>query len=326
MWTRTVFAIDDAIAVLRATGVSPARLDPLPRAAPSVRARAAMLGRTMARLDATLAERGLTDARELPALLAKAIARASPETIRAAIGATSIEARFVLGWEGVELEVFRALDAKIGATIVLPQFERELDPLRARDPLERLSDGVARGLDAAPAFEPILLRLGDLASAGGEYPADPTNVTLVRAASAEAQAKAAVRHVLRALEGGAPVERVAVVTTMADERSLGPLRLAFEEAGVVAFESRGAPPTQTPLVAAVVLALGLVDEPERRAVARVLRSGYVDPQRLLPEVSARDAELACLGAARALVCAAWGMPLARIRVAASYSVMPRDMQ
>lgn len=296
-WTRTVFAIDDAIAVLRATGIAPGRLDPLPRAAPSVAARAAMLARTITRLDATLGERGLTDARQVPALLAKAIAKAAPPAIRAAIGATSIETRFVLGWEGVELEVFRALDAKVGATIVLPQFERELDPLRERDPLERLSDGVARGLDGAPAFESIALRLGDLGSA---TPSDPSDVTLVRAASTEAQAKAAVRHVLRALEAGAPVERVAVATTLADERSLGPLRLAFEEEGVVAFESRGAPPSQTPLVAAVVLALALVDDPDRRAVARVLRSGYVDPARLLPLLSPRDAELACLGAARAL--------------------------
>jgi RecB family exonuclease len=113
------------------------------------------------------------------------------------------------------------------------------------------------------------------------------------------------RIVREALEGGAAVERIAIAYPSRDERTLVPLRQALGEARIVFQDALGAPPSGVPVVAAALHALSAVESLERQAIARVLRSGYVDAPRVLAEPDAdklgfREAERLLARLARSL--------------------------
>jgi ATP-dependent helicase/nuclease subunit B len=304
-WARLVGALDDALSLLRARGATVAHLRrTADRGVGVASARARTIAVAMEALDERLGRAGLVDGRLLGPRLAEAIAAAPAVAVTAALTAERIRARWLLSWEPAELAWWRALDEKLApaggwARVALPSFDRPLEGARDRDPLEVLAEEVASGLDAAPETETVTAVLGDLSGAAAA-PISDGRVRLVAAADLVAQARAAAQLVTAALDAGAAVERVAIAVPVLDERTVGPLRRAQAEAAVIAHESRGAPPSSAPVVAAAVHALETADHLERTAVAHLLTSGYVDGPRLVPALASREAAKALLRIARAL--------------------------
>ena len=278
-WVRYVASIDAAIRLVRARGATAEHLERVADATSGVtRARARTLALAMRALDDALAAAGATDARSIGPMLADAIRKRSPADLAAHVGERTVRARWLLVWEPAELRWWRALDEGLAgvngwARIVVPSFDRPLEGERERDPLECIAEDLAQALDAAPEHEPIAMVLGDLT---GRPPEQLTRVTVLAAQDPVAQAHLVAGVVRAALREGAAVERVAIVTPSLDERSLAPLRRALEEVGVVAHEARGAPPSGAAVVVASLLALEVAESLDRRLLAQLLRSGFVD--------------------------------------------------
>jgi hypothetical protein len=306
-WGRLVAALDDAIALLRARGATVEHLERVAKSKGFLAVRARTLATAMRALDARLARAGARDGRLVGSLVAEAIVNASADELESALGARHLRARWLLAWEPSDVAWWRALDDKLaprggGARVVLPTFDRPLAGTRERDPLDALADEVARGLDAPTESETIVPVLGDLsgaATADGALPLDPARVRVLGASDAVAQARAVARAVSEALAGGAAVERIAIAFPLLDERTLAPLRRALEDEGIVAHESRGAPPSSAPVVAAALLALDAGASLDRQIVARLLRSGWIDAARLTGD-ERRDADRRLARLARAL--------------------------
>lgn len=290
-WVRAVTAIDEAIGALRSRGATDAHLLRV-RGTGVAAARARTLAAAMQALDDTLAQAGARDGRLVGNLLAPAIRSAGAEALRSLLGAPLVRSRWLLAWEPQDLLWWRALDETLGAArvgdarVVLPAFDKRLEGARERDPLEVIADMIARHLDAAPHTETIAPVLGDL---GAMPPPGDTagRVQLVRAADARSEARAVARLVRSALDGGARVERIAIAYPSRDERTLLPLRRALADEGIVYHDAIGAPPSTVPVVAAALHALVAAESLDRVAVARLLRSGYIDAPRLL---AGEDAE------------------------------------
>lgn len=306
-WGRLVAALDDAIALLRARGATVEHLDRVAKSKGFLGVRARTLATAMRALDARLARAGARDGRLVGSLLAEAIVNASAEELESAVGARRLRARWLLAWDPSDVAWWRALDDKLaprggGARVVLPTFDRPLAGTRERDPLDALADDVARGLDAPTESESIVPVLGDLtgaATADGALPLDHARVRILGASDPVAQARAVARAVSEALAGGAAVERIAIAFPLLDERTLAPLRRALEDEGIVAHESRGAPPSSAPVVAAALLALDSSVSLDRQVVARLLRSGWIDAARVTGD-ERRDADRRLARLARTL--------------------------
>jgi hypothetical protein len=306
-WARLIAALDDAIGVLRARGGTIEHLDRVGKSKGFLGTRARTLAAAMRALDARLAAAGARDERLTAALVAEAIVNAEASRVEEILRYRRLRGRWLLAWEPCDLAWWRALDDKLvprggGARVVLPTFDRPLAGNRERDPLDALADEVARGLDAPAESETIEPVLGDLTGADGgdgTLGGDPERVELVSASDAVAQARAAAAAVVRALKGGAAMERIAIAFPVLDERARGPLRRALEEEGIVAYESRGAPPSQAPVIAGALLALDAATSLDRHTVARLLRSGWLDAPRLTGE-DRRDAERRIARIARTL--------------------------
>lgn len=287
-WVRAVAALDEALGVLRSRGATDAHLDRIrgPNvSAPSAR-RARLLATAMRALDATLARAGARDGRLVGASLASTIRAKGWEDVSTILGARRICARWLLSWDPNDLTWWRALDDTLShgggyAKVILPSFDKRLEGSRERDPLEVLADVVARQLDAAPDTETVPDVLG-----GANV--DPSRVRLAQAGSSRAQAQLVARCVRDALARGAHVERIAIAYPVREERTLDPLRRTFFEEGIVFHDSLGAPPATVPVVAAALHALAASESLDRLAVARVLRSGYVDAPRVLSDDSRLD--------------------------------------
>lgn len=290
-WARMVAALDDAIGVLRARGATIEHLDRVAKTKGFLATRARTLATAMRALDARLARAGARDERSMPALVAEAIVNAEAPLVEEILGVRSLRGRWLLAWDPVDLAWWRALDDKLaprggGARVVLPTFDWPLAASRERDPLDALAEEVARALDAAAESEAIEPVLGDLTGADGgdgTLGGDPDRVQLVSASDAVAQARAAATTVARALAAGSAVERIAIAFPVLDERTLAPLRRALEDEGLVAHESRGAPPSQAPVIAGALLALEAAASLDRQAVAQLLRSGWLDAPRVTGE-------------------------------------------
>lgn len=306
-WARLVAALDDAISLLRARGATAEHLDRVARSKGFLATRARTLATAMRALDLRLARAGARDGRLEGFLVADAIRQAALEEIEALIGGRHVRARWVLAWEPSDLAWWRALDDTLaprggGARIVLPTFDRPLAGGRENDPLDALAEEVARGLDGPPESETITPVLGDFSTVergDAVASADTSRARIVGASDAGAQARAVAKEVTRALAEGAAVERIAVAFPTMDERTVAPLRAAFEERGIVWHETRGAPPSAAPVVAAAFLALDAAMSLDRHVVARLLRSGWVDSGRLTGE-ERREAERSLARLARAL--------------------------
>ncbi len=81
--------------------------------------------------------------------------------------------------------------------------------------------------------------------------------SVVEARSPDAEARAAAHAAARALDAGAPPERVAIAVPPGDEALLGPLRAALREAGVPFSEDRGPPAEAVPEARAALSLLGM---------------------------------------------------------------------
>jgi len=321
-WTATVTAIDKAISTLRARGVTASMLERVASRSRGVLAqRAGVIGAAMATLDERLASFGVRDERLARGMLAQAIAASSADNLALVIGATRLRARWLLAWDPMDLAWWRAIDEKFSplgfARIVLPAFERRLEAERERDPLEALADDIARMLDAPPESEPIASVLGDLSlSANCSFAPDLDRIALVSAANAAVQAREAAAAVSHALHRGARIERVVIAFPAIEETSLGPLRRALDDVTIASFCHHGPPSLQSPAVACALAILDVAETLSRREVARLFRSGYVDPARLAPAgVPARDAAGALVRIAQKLesrATAAGSDPAARL--------------
>jgi RecB family exonuclease len=301
-WVRAARAIDEAIGALRSRGATEAQLERV-RGGGVAPARARTLAAAMRALDEALHRAGARDGRLLGAALAAAIVDAGPDAVSAVLGAHRVRARWLLAWELHDLRWWRALDETLGgqARIVLPAFDKRLEGSRERDPLEVIADVVARHLDAAPETETIASVLGDLGATAPKPEELGARVELVRAADARTQARVVASRVQNALEAGACLERIAIACPSRDERTLVPLRRALADESIVFHEPFGPPPSSVPVVAAALHALVAAESLERAAVARVLRSGYIDAPRVLGEsLDFREAERVVSRIARAL--------------------------
>lgn len=283
-WVRAVSSIDQAIGELRSRGATEAHLGRV-RGSGVAAARARTLAAAMRTLDETLARAGARDGRLVGLELAAAIRRSGASTLTKLLNASRVRARWVLAWDPDDLAWWRALDEMLArrggfARVVLPSFDKRLEGARDRDPLEVLSDAVALRLDAAPEMEILPAVFGDLASVGPEANA-ASRVRLVRAHDARSEARVVADIVKNALAEGARVERIAIAYPARDERTLLPLRRELAAEGIVFHDAFGVPPLNVPVIAAARRALVAADSLDRVAVARVLRSGYVDAPRVL---------------------------------------------
>lgn len=287
-WVRAVAAIDEAIGALRSRGVTEAQLDKVGRGTGVTSARARTLAGAMRAVDEALSP--ARDARLMGVDLAAAIRQTPRPKLVEVIGANALKSRWILGWDPQDLVWWKALDEVVGdARIGLPWFDKRLEGARDRDPLEIIADAVLKYLEAAPETEMIPAVLGDLASVG---PTDVDNVSVGRATDGAEQARLVAHTIKEELLAGARVERIAIAYPSRDERTLRPLRRALGEEGIVFHDALGAPPKDVPVVAAALQALQAAETKDRIAVARLLRSGYVDAPRALgqPDMTFREAE------------------------------------
>jgi hypothetical protein len=294
-WARLVAALDEALSLLRARGATAEHLERVSRSKGFLAARAGTLATAMRALDARLALAGAKDSRLVGTLLAKAIAATPGDELEVLVGAPCLRARWLLAWEPADVAWWRALDDALAlrggsARLVLPSFDRPLAGEREGDPLDALAEDLSRSLDGPTESESVTPALGFLTDAPGAVLPEPSRVRLVGASCAVGQARAVAAEVVAALARGAAVDRIAVTFAAADERTLGPLRRALEDAGIVFHEARGAPPSSAPVVGAAFLALEAMTSLDRVVVARLLRSGWVDAARLSCGEGRRDAE------------------------------------
>jgi RecB family exonuclease len=262
--------VDAAIGELRAGAVDPEDL--------ATTGRAGGLGATMRALDDALRARGAIDPRRAPLVLARALRAADPREVVAALGSNHVVARGIVAWDMADLAWWRALDdslsrARGSATIELPSIDRRLDADRDRTPLEVVHDEIARALDAPPHVDSIEAPLGDL-SFQGALGEGVHRVEVRSAVDAHGQARAAVDAVLRALEAGANVERIAVAAPTGSPDVVSPVVELLDAAGIAtsaASSARGSGLAACALDALSVAAHGM----RRESVAALLRSPYV---------------------------------------------------
>lgn len=287
-WARTLAALDGAIGKLNARGLTPEMLErAFARRDGVAAARARTLAAAMRAHTQRLARAGRSDARRQGHLLAEAIASADAHALETAVSARRFRARWILSWDPADLAWWRALDQRLtplggGARIVLPTFDRPLDGEKELDPFDAIAERVARGIDGAPESEHVAPVLGWLTEGvTSARDADVTRLRLVRSTDAGSQARIAAHAVARALHDGAPVERVVVAVPTHSDATIAPLRRALDDMGIATFDPKADPPAQTPVVAAAMLALEAALTFDRKDVARLLRSGYVDGYRLM---------------------------------------------
>ena len=323
-WARMIAALDDAIGLLRARGATAEHLDRVTKLRGFLGMRARTLAAAMRALDERLARAGARDERLAPSLCASAILDTSGDRIIEIVGAASLRARWLFHWEPADLSWWRALDDQLsprggGARVVLPSFDRPLAGSRERDPLEELTEDVARGLDGPAETEAIELVLGDLTGITSDT-TEGARVRVVAAGDVVGQARAAAIAVERALASGAAVERVVVAFPTIDERTLAPVRRALEERGIVTHESRGASPADAPVALGALLALDAATLFDRATFARLLRSGWLDAKRVTGDEDRRVAERRLSRLARGLetsATAAGDDPVARLVLTAT---------
>jgi ATP-dependent helicase/nuclease subunit B len=288
-WERTLDAVDGSIGALRTAGVraeSLARVGRSEQGAAGSRARMLLLA--VRAVDAVLEARGLVDPRGMGVVLAERIALHPAGRVASVVGAKGVIARFVLGWEGADVAWWRALDAALvraggeGTRAELPSFEESIDAARERGPLDVVSEDVARALDAPPRGIPIEAPLGDLRLVGAAIPERArANVECRTATDVEAQARAALDVVRRALLAGSGVEEIAITAGELDDVAVAALRRAFDDERIPLHDARGEAPALAGIVGFALGALALADGGLGRLdVAALARSGYLDPERL----------------------------------------------
>lgn len=263
-------ALDGAIGRLRRAGVGPAHLRELD--APQ----ASLLAGVMEEVDATLQRARLVDPRGVGGVLARRLqarptasggARAQRERLARAMppppfppGATVTG---IAAWEADDLALVEALHARMrasggpGVTVMLPRLGERDDAMSPiADMLERrwaaLTDSPE--LDWQPTGTPA-----------------PTEV--IRAKSAEAEARAVASACLAALARGTPPEGIAIVLPDLSDAALEPLRAALADAHIPFCEPAGRAITACPEGRAALLLLEIAAGPvTREKVIDLLRA------------------------------------------------------
>jgi ATP-dependent helicase/nuclease subunit B len=238
-------------------------------------------------VDGALEARGLVDSRGMGAVLAERIASHPATRVAAVVGAKGVIARFVLDWGGDDVAWWRALDVALvrgggeGTRAELPSFDERLDASRERGPLDVVSEDVARALDAPPRGIAIEASLGDLRLAG-PVPAGTIAAVECRAATdADAQARAVLDAVRRALLQGSGPEEIAITAGELDDLAVASLRRAFDEERIPLYDARGEAPAMAGVVSFALGALAIGERGLGRLDAAALaRSRYLDPEKL----------------------------------------------
>ncbi len=273
-------AIDATLAKLRESNVEQSALVDLGAGSGPIADRARMLARAMRELDERLLRVGLIDGRRVRELLASVVTRLDGALVAKAIGATEVQARWIVTWTPADARLWRALDAALSraggrAHVELASFDRRLDAERERDPLEIVWDELAQHLEEPPSQRTIEAVLGDLTLTTPLHPASLARVALRDATDARAESKAAADAIASELDKGTPIDRIAVAVLDADSTSARSLARTLRQAGVPVFDARTS--TSSSLLATAREALELAGRSlERTRVAALLRSSYLD--------------------------------------------------
>jgi ATP-dependent helicase/nuclease subunit B len=287
-WEQTLDAVDAALGALRSAAVpleSLARVGRDEKGGAGSRARVLLLA--MEGVDARLDARGLVDPRGIGSVLAERIVAHPAGRVVAAVGAKGVIARFVLEWDGADAAWWKALDAALvrgggdGTRAELPSFEEQIDLSRERGPLDVVAEDVARALDAPPRGIAIDAPLSDLRLAGAVPARGLATVECRTATDADAQARAVLGAVRRALLQGSGPEEIAITAGELDDVAVSALRRVFDDELIPLHDARGESPASAGVVRFALRALAIGDRGlGRLEIAALARSPYVDPERL----------------------------------------------
>jgi ATP-dependent helicase/nuclease subunit B len=274
--------LDEALGALRRAGLRPSVLLRAAGAG-AVGARAELLARLLEDTDARLARSGLYDERATGWLAAEAVARARPDELPERVVIEGL-----LDWQPADFAWVEALAARVVTQVRLPHFAVGGREAYGDDALLGLVESRWQAQSDAPDLE---LEEAPL----------PAPELVVEGASPEAECRAIVRAVHRALADGADAERIAVALPSLDEEFLEPLRAMFEEARIPFVEPRGRPSVAVPAARAALGWLELAIGPlHRDAIVDLLQSGAVDPRGWIDAGSERSARERALSLARRL--------------------------
>jgi RecB family exonuclease len=302
-------ALDGAIGKLRRSGALPSHL----RSTGSPQG--ALLADVMERVDEILAGARQLDARGASLVLARRLRSRGGEA-REVVGqrgsrsaakgsgrgagsaaprplgrslATSAPAGTVKGmaaWEGDDLALLEALHARMrlegggrGVTLVLP----------------RLGEGEDAMSPVADALEKRWGALTDSPEIEWQTAGSAAPIEVIRARTAEAEARAAASACLTALSKGTPPERIAILVPELSEASMEPLRAALADARVPFCEPGGRPIAASPEARAALLFLDLAEGPvTREKVMDLLRAPGLSAAWLAEKAQERQGRAAAL--------------------------------
>ncbi len=247
--------VDDALGALRRARTRTSSL----RATNTERG--AWLAKTLEAADAELRLRQLRDDRD-GTWLAAELLKSEPERVRA----RGRELKLVgfTRWDRATLTLFETLHAALGATGGGASIEL---PLPSEGPLADACGQVFAELEARWATRPTAPALLPQRERRQGTP------RLIAAHDAPSEARAVVRAVLEALQGGAALDAIAIAPVELSESVLEPLRFELEKARLPFVEPRGRPPLASPRAHRALELLRLAAGPlSRDALIDVLRT------------------------------------------------------
>ena len=247
--------VDDAIGALRRARTRSSSL----RATNTERG--AWLAKTLEAADAELARQNLRDDRNSPWLAAELL-RAQPDLVRA----RGRELKLVgfSRWDRATLTLFEALHAALATTGGSASIEL---PLPSEGPLADACGQVFAELEARWATRPTAPSLLPQRERRQGTP------RLIAAHDAPSEARAVVRAVLEALQGGAVLDAIAIAPVELSETFLEPLRFELGKARLPFVEPRGRPALSSPRAHRALELLRLSAGPlSRDALIDVLRT------------------------------------------------------
>jgi len=280
-WDQMVDAIDDALGTLRALGVGARTLGAIEHKEPLAR----VLRKAIQAQDERLSRAGLVDERMRRTALAEALSRAQPGEVARVVGASSLRAQCLPRWD-VDAVWWKPLSTALRraggeVAVELPVVVKPIDAARGADPFETVVFDVARALDEPPIEVACESVFGDLTLTTAVPPHARARVAICRALDDEAQARAAVLEVARAIAEGVSVDRIALALPFrVSKATRSALERQFDDARIPLYF--GGPEDVTGSLLDTVfslLSLGAKGLP-RRDVAALLRSRVVDARLL----------------------------------------------
>lgn len=209
-------------------------------------------------------------------MLGRALATSAPEAT----------VRGMAAWEGDDLALLEALHARMrlegggrGVTLELP----------------RLPEGDDAMSPVADALERRWGSLTDSPEIDWQQTEAAAPIEVIRARTAEAEARAAASACLAALSKGTPPERIAILVPELSEAAMEPLRAALSDARIPFCEPGGRPIASSPEARAALLFLDLAEGPvTREKVMDVLRAPGLSAAWLAEKAQERPGRAAAL--------------------------------